>query len=379
MTFGSAGPYAELESRLIDLIYASLVNESAWADFLAEVASCTPNGQSTLFFHDQLAETGALSLTHGVDPAFQRLYPQYAPRNLWMRNLHKRPVGLGTRADFMCPFPVVQRSEYYNELLKPFGIHGGVGITLVQDGTRSFMLSVVGARREAGDEQAAADMLTRLAPHLTRVFALHRQAQARASTLAVAQSISTIGVGVMTVGSGGVVQWANDTARALLSKGEGVGIDAAGRLRLGSPDLEDALKRMLAFLPDDEPLPRTISGTLRRPGAARTMKVTLAHSGQSLIERYFAGPTVVVVVDGRDGGAGAISPERLVARFNLTRRELDITLNLAQGLSIRAIADKWDISPDTVRVHLKHVFSKVGVKRQAELLATVFREAAQED
>jgi DNA-binding NarL/FixJ family response regulator len=50
----------------------------------------------------------------------------------------------------------------------------------------------------------------------------------------------------------------------------------------------------------------------------------------------------------------------------LTVREEQILLNLSQGFSNKQIADKLDVSIDTVCSHLKHVFSKLHVSSRTE-------------
>lgn len=361
--------FDRLESRLIDLIYAALVDEGAWGDFLRELATCTPNGQSTLFFHDEFSAAGSISLSHGVDREFERLYPQYAPKNLWMQNLHKRPIGLGVRSEFMVPFADVRKSEYYNDLLKLFGIESGIGITLQRSGSLNFLLSVIGARQEEADEQRAADMLTRLAPHLTRVFKIYGQAQERSSLLAMGQALAAHETGVIRVGPGRKIQWLNDAARAILEGGDGVRRDAADRLRLADEALEDALGQMVELGVPQGARPRTLTRIIRRAGAP--LKVTLASSGQSLVERYFAGPTVTLLLSEERQG-GTPPAEQLAATFNLTSREMEVTMALVAGHSLQAIAATLNISYETARAHLKQVFAKTGTRRQAELLARLY-------
>lgn len=369
MHLGSAAQYDRLESRLIDLIYAALVDEGAWGDFLRELATCTPNGQSTLFFHDEFSAAGSISLSHGVDREFERLYPQYAPKNLWMQNLHKRPIGLGVRSEFMVPFAEVKKSEYYNDLLRSFGIESGIGITLQRSGSLNFLLSVIGARQPDADEQRAADMLTRLAPHLTRVFKIYGQAQERSSLLAIGQALAAHETGVMRVGPGRKIQWLNDAARALVGSGDGLHRDAADRLRLADETLDAALGQMVELGVPQDARSRTLTGTIRRSGAA--LRVTLAGSGQSLVERYFAGPTVTVLLSEEQHG-GMLPADLVAATFNLTTREAEVTMALVAGHSLQAIAATLNISYETTRAHLKQVFAKTGTRRQAELLARLY-------
>jgi len=54
---------------------------------------------------------------------------------------------------------------------------------------------------------------------------------------------------------------------------------------------------------------------------------------------------------------------------NLTNREMEIVHLLLSGFSSKGIAQKLKISPETVKGHRKHIYTKLGVKSHAELFA----------
>lgn len=58
----------------------------------------------------------------------------------------------------------------------------------------------------------------------------------------------------------------------------------------------------------------------------------------------------------------------------LTARELDVGRLMLSGCSSKEIARKLDISAETVRVHKKHMYSKLGIKSQSELFS-IFLQA----
>jgi LuxR family maltose regulon positive regulatory protein len=59
---------------------------------------------------------------------------------------------------------------------------------------------------------------------------------------------------------------------------------------------------------------------------------------------------------------------------SLTRREVDVLRELEQGSSNREIAQRLFISEATVKVHLRHIYEKLGVRTRAELLARRARQ-----
>ncbi|MFA5669141.1 MAG: response regulator transcription factor [Balneolaceae bacterium] len=86
-------------------------------------------------------------------------------------------------------------------------------------------------------------------------------------------------------------------------------------------------------------------------------------------------------------GGAPMSPQiarKVIAHFNeqkpkknpdsmLTSREQDIVTGLVDGLSYKMIADRYDISIDTVRAHVRNIYKKLHVNSKAEVIAKSFR------
>jgi DNA-binding NarL/FixJ family response regulator len=54
---------------------------------------------------------------------------------------------------------------------------------------------------------------------------------------------------------------------------------------------------------------------------------------------------------------------------DLTQKENEIIKLVAQGLSNKEIAKSLFVEESTVKIHLNHVFSKLGLKSRAQLIA----------
>lgn len=69
---------------------------------------------------------------------------------------------------------------------------------------------------------------------------------------------------------------------------------------------------------------------------------------------------------------------RQSGRTPLTAREIEVVRQSLSGFSTRAIAERLDISFETVRAHKKHIYAKLGVNSQSELFALFYEPLGRE-
>jgi LuxR family maltose regulon positive regulatory protein len=78
--------------------------------------------------------------------------------------------------------------------------------------------------------------------------------------------------------------------------------------------------------------------------------------------------------DARYAGGGDAQPSSCVSD-PLTARERDVLAKIGQGLSNKRIARALEISPETVKSHVKHIFLKLAVGTRTE---AVFRAVSRD-
>ncbi|PWN06852.1 response regulator [Rhodohalobacter mucosus] len=128
------------------------------------------------------------------------------------------------------------------------------------------------------------------------------------------------------------------------------------------------------------------------------LMLTVYHDSHKIFDSLVAGasgyllkhtslPEIKESIENLIEGGAPMSPQiarKVIQHFNkpetekkpesdLTAREQDIVNGLVDGLSYKMIADRFDISIDTVRAHIRNIYKKLHVNSKAEVIAKSLR------
>lgn len=156
-----------------------------------------------------------------------------------------------------------------------------------------------------------------------------------------------------------------------------------------SYDASDRAAAWLASLAEKPPLPcRLVPETIRPWVAARRAKFAqddLARAPQEIALPVDDGATLIVrhLFAGRETGRDALLLGRLTPAsaaplddFGLTRREAEILMAAAGGLTNRELGERFSISERTVEKHFSHIYQKLGVKTRTAAVSVALRGTA---
>ena len=222
-----------------------------------------------------------------------------------------------------------------------------------------------------GWSSAQIETIERLMPHL-RQFVRVRQAlvNARALGSTVTALLENTRCGIIHLSPRGRIVAANDRARNLLHARDGLA-DEDGYLHALTPADDKRLQTLLA-----RALPRLgsqgVSGTMTLSRSAHSTRLALHAtpvSDRGMEVRPSRIAAVVMIVD--PVGHTRIEAEHVSAVLGLTPAEGRVALMLAHGNTIGDIAVAVGRSATTIRWHLQHIFAKLGISRQSELVKLV--------
>lgn len=107
---------------------------------------------------------------------------------------------------------------------------------------------------------------------------------------------------------------------------------------------------------------------------------TLTDSFASLsagLRQVLAGRTVYTASPGADVGSSTGTPASRDAASplsRLSRREMEVLIHLARGLTVKECAEHLHLSPNTVDNHKARLMSKLGLHRSTDLVRLAIRE-----
>ncbi len=268
----------------------------------------------------------------------------------------------------------MRQSRVWADVNVAGGIPDAVGTVLERWQDRAEFV-LFGATTTTTYSPAMHAQITELIPHLARAWRVHRAVaawQQRASDMAAA--LDRLDRGVIVTGADGRVRYANRSAERLL--GSGRGLDATrGRLRAARSADTSALTAIidgatrtgigkgnaavdaLALPRGDDTSPLAVVAEPLSPAHADRLGQTQEHGA------------ILFVSEAES--ASRPPPARLAAVYGLTPAEAQVAAYLASGEGVPAAAAELGITVNTAKTHLKAVFEKVGVTRQAQLVRRI--------
>jgi DNA-binding CsgD family transcriptional regulator/PAS domain-containing protein len=365
---------------VLGLVYEAALVPQLWPRVLEEIANISRADCAALLVQDQVNGKGSAMLAR-VDPAALSLqFGYYATRNP-VRPGRNRAVGLsGGSADWRTrvvtdedalPKSELMRSDYYNNYLRPFGIHSGLMIGLALENNNFATINLLRSPRRNRFERSEIELAKQMQPHLIRAFELSRRlSEATQLSDSLSQSLDRSPHGIYLVDGDARVRHANRAGEALAAEGRGL-LLKDGILRAANSNATRALHHLIAGAGDSEPRGGGAL-SLDRPRYRRPLSVIVAplRSGEPAFLRQ--PPSVIVCAT--DPETGVAPPEdRLRVLFGLTAAEAKIAVELLAGCDPAAIAERKSLSVNTVRVHIARIMAKTDTNRQAELVRLLER------
>ena len=262
-------------------------------------------------------------------------------------------------------------SVVYNEVLVLADSQNGLNVRLDgPDGCRVVMVlgNPIG---RAGWENGQVETIQRLLPHIRQLVRV-RQALHNADSYGASLThlLGNSRIGVIHFGRRGRLLEMNDRARILLRRGDAL-FDKGGHLHARLPADEARLQRLLASLLPADDLP-AVSGSLTVGHSSTAPRITLhvmPVTAYPLDGDLWRVAAVALLVE--PGPHSQIDSDLVATVMGLTPAEGRVAALLAGGHTVRNIAFLSGTKESSVRSHMKRIYGKQGISRQADLIRLV--------
>lgn len=367
---------------LVRAIYHGPMETPPWQGFVCLLNTRLDGAHTVLMLRPPTAERASLMVISG--PVADRGTDSYDGRfHAFDPFCNLPPLQVVLTSDILSE----QRwfdSVIYREFLKPHDIRVVLGADLPPDGgdashADSCRLRITRGHAQPDFDNAERALVQRLLPHLAQALRLRaRMASMQRDQQLLAGTLERMQLGTLTLDSQGRVLTLNAQAQAVLDEGDGLRL-LAGHLQAVLAEEQRALTALLAGALGEGRAATGIAmveaiSISRRSGRSKLSLLVRAIPPQDWAQDQTQPCVALFVRDPEQFAPGAA--ELLRRLYALTRAESELTLLLAQGLTLEDVAERLDVRRNTVRAHLRAIFSKMGVTRLTEMVRLVLTSVA---
>ncbi|GLR93911.1 helix-turn-helix transcriptional regulator [Bradyrhizobium liaoningense] len=353
--------------RILDLIYEAAGQQDLWPAVLTAIADLTGSEGGVLFGQSVAAEQVYFDFNGRLNQQCNQAYQERHMQNAWSEAMEDKPIGQVVLSDEVVPLRELEKSVFYDEVLRPQGIGHNAMIALAAKDDFRVAFNICRSRRRGEFDAAGRKHIEMLAPHLRRSVTLgFRLTGYHALRRAAFDVIDQLADGVVVMGPRAHAVFANQASCSLEAEG-------TLKLRPSMATWSAPHSRRLANLVRST-LAGGAGGTMSVPAVEGTRLLTIVVVGLRSEEVGMLGGAFIrnaacaaFVID--PSRRGTASSQQLTDAYGLTRAEARVAVAASSGGTTSEAAVMLGLSANTVKTHLRRVFVKTDTRGQAELAA----------
>ena len=368
-------------SLLLKALYQAPGNEAAWSDFITLLTRVFAAEQGLFVHHDQEHKQTGLANTCNFEREFIDSYEEYYQFINPYLTLSASPLpaqGSFGLLNETLPDHVVKKTEFFNDYVIPQGltVENAVRLTPFQsDGIHTSIALHYPINNNGSHATRALALCEQIIPHLQTALGLHKRiCGLEVQFSALRKSIDKVPFGMVMLDQSGNVLEMNDPAGKILLQDDGLSI-CNNKLQTMIARKTEKLNILISSVqqaargnPDGR---HGVFRVFRRSGKRPYELLVIPVYEQ---EEEGRDKDCAVVVFIRDPDFEPLSLGAMIQHmYGLTRAEVSVALLLIQGWDGKAIGEHLNISRETLKTHLSHIFQKTQTRRQGELIAMILR------
>ena len=367
-------PEAEDLSMLLEHVYDCAIDPDRWPEVLAELSRFAGGCAAGIFVKNAAARSAGFhyveaGLTDAAAASYLATYAKIDPMTVLQFF-----TGVGELASTidLLPYDEFQKTRFYQEWARPLKFADNLSAVLDKGPTT---VSLFGIHRNDSQGLVDEEMRRRMrliVPHVRRAVLIGGMLEHQALKAdAVAEALDSVAAAMFLLSATGTVVHANAAGLQLLRQADLLRI-AGDRLASVNGSVDRLLLETSADPSDDMGVStRGIAEPAIGSGGQRYLVHSLSLRGgqRRRLAGSFAASTLLFVQ--RTELTGPAAPEAMARAYALTPGELRVLLAISDVGGVPEVAQTLDIAESTVRFHLRALFEKTGVRRQADLVKIV--------
>lgn len=355
--------------KVLDLIYDAAAENDLWRDALTAIADLTNSQGGILFGYSFLKQAIYFDYNGRLSEECKQAFQERHMMNPWAIHMANQPVGRLVMSDEVMELDKLQRTPFYDEVLRPQEVGHNAMIALAKKKDFAAAFNLCRTLRQGPlepDEQRLVEWLT---PHMSRSATLGFRIDAYRSIRDAAFNVlDRLSDGVAILDRRARILFANTTAR---------GFEAEGLLRLSpsvavsssthSSRLTGLIKSAMGGAPGG-----TMSFPRSSDGQILTITVCSIRSkdlGRLSDSGFKDAAVLLFIVD--PANRHSIPLKHIMDAYGLTRAEARVARAASSGNTVSETARQLNVSPNTVKTHLRRVFAKTATGGQVELAGLI--------
>jgi DNA-binding CsgD family transcriptional regulator len=363
----------EQVSEQISAIYDCSLDPLRWPNTLAAINDAMDGAYIALNLVNIQREQIVLTTHSPWDPEMIRRVDTYRTEILGSLETFWGPLDTpaGTIADF--GVEQFQATRFYREWVQPQGLFDACNVKICEANSRAGMLTFVTRESTGAVTPNNMSLLALLAPHFRRAIMIGDLMEQDRLLLASYQAtMDLMASAVILTNDAGQLIEANSAAARYLARSQ-VLTELNGRLTIADIVSRRAFEQaLLRAARGDEEIATwgigiPLTDGVREHGVCYVLPLNCS-SARELRGGASVALFITESVDVLPAPAAV-----LATLYDLTPAEAFLAVRLSQGIAMEQAALMLRISPNTAKTHLKRVYAKTGVGRQAELVALLSR------
>jgi DNA-binding CsgD family transcriptional regulator/PAS domain-containing protein len=359
--------------ELIELAYAATTREATLMDSVKRFLELQGDPGGAMFHYDsitgQVSDTEVVALDAGQAIAIQEVFDSYSSDAGQIEN----PLITAGLADLLdgkvlinddvLPFEELKRTEYYRSVLEPLGVRWTMGWIAAGKGQR-WMTFTSSRARETGEytreNVKRAELYQR---HMARVIhVLELLDHAQDTKQIFEESADKLPQAIVLIDDARRITFCNAAARTLLLNSKALndrdGVFSVGRTTHEQGKFESWWNLLVSAVAVD-------GAQFDDADMAPVWQIDVSRLGSTAAKRGTGRRWMVTLKQRPDAGDTPLA--YLQSQFELTPAEAQVCASLCKNGDAVSTAAILNLSPNTVRSHLKSAFRKTGTKNQVEL------------